>query len=272
MIYRKFPPPSVLSPFVECYFIWDSGTSLDQPLRVESPPTGFASIVFNYGDEYRLSNQTHQELSVPRFFLGGQAVGRYELDLSGYIAQVGIVFKPAGLSTLFNLPMFELTEERADLRSVLGKQAEELGMRIAETPGQVQKIRLLDHWLQKQFRRREQAMDRIDRVANFMVEQNGLVELDELMRIACLSRRQFERRFLAKVGVSPKYYARIRRLSRICYLLTYRGQDDWQHLIGEGGFYDQAHFIKDFKQFMGTTPSQYYQDNQQLSQFLERNQ
>lgn len=79
MIYEKFPPPSVLSPFVECYFIWDSGTSLAQPLRVESPPTGFASIVFNYGDGYRLSNQTHQELSVPRFFLGGQAVGRYEL-------------------------------------------------------------------------------------------------------------------------------------------------------------------------------------------------
>jgi len=135
----------------------------------------------------------------------------------------------------------------------------------------VQKIRLLDHWLQKQFLRREQAVDRIDRVANFMVEQNGLVELDELLRIACLSRRQFERRFLAKVGVSPKYYARMRRLSHICYLLTYRGQDDWQHLIGEGGFYDQAHFIKDFKQFMGTTPSQYYQDNQQLSKFLEAN-
>ena len=52
MQYQKFQPLEILSPFVECYFTWDGLHTAAQELVIESPPSGFCSIVFNYGDPY----------------------------------------------------------------------------------------------------------------------------------------------------------------------------------------------------------------------------
>lgn len=236
----------------------------------ESPPSSFASIVFNYGNTYTVTNQQHTHLKTPSFFITGQATGRYELSLSGTIGMVGVVFKPAALATFFDLPMFELTEERLDLKSVLGKAAEELGMRIAEAPTRKHRLRLLENWLLQLQREKADHFDGIDFAANLILDQNGVVEVDELLRHVFMSRRQFERKFFNKVGVSPKYYIRIRRIGHVCNLLAHQQRADWQLLIGAGGYFDQAHFIKEFKHFLGATPSQYFKHNKELVHFLEQ--
>ena len=143
------------------------------PILVESPPSGFTSIVFNYGDTYTVSNQQHSNLSIPPFFITGQATGRYELSLSGKIGMAGVVFKPAAMATFFNLPMFELTEERLDLKSVLGKTAEELGESIAEATSRQYRLKLLEHWLLQLHREKAGDFDGIDFAANLMLDRKG---------------------------------------------------------------------------------------------------
>lgn len=270
MYYRKFIPHPLLQPFVECFYIWEGKLYSFDIQTFDSPPTGFASIVFNYGDTYTVSNQQHSKLAVPPFFITGQATGRYELSLSGKIGMVGVVFKPAALATLFDLPMYELTEERLDLRSLLGKPAEDLGEQIAEAKSRQQRLKLLENWLLQLHREKSGDFDGIDFAANFILDQNGVVEVEEILRQVFMSRRQFERKFFNKVGISPKYYIRIRRISHICNLLTRQETANWQLLIGAGGYFDQAHFIKEFKHFLGATPSQYFKNNQELANFLEK--
>ena len=81
MQYQKFRPAEVLSPFVECYFTWD-GMASPEELVIESPPSGFGSIVFNYGDDYFLQNKKYERLAVPRQFMGGQSIYSYKLFLT----------------------------------------------------------------------------------------------------------------------------------------------------------------------------------------------
>lgn len=269
MYYKKFIPHPFLLPFVECFYIWEGKLSAFDIQTFDSPPTGFASIVFNYGDAYTVSNQQHACLKTPSFFITGQATGRYELSLSGTIGMVGVVFKPAALGTFFNLPMFELTEERLDLKSVLGKSVEELGMRIAEMPMRIHRLKLLENWLLQLHREKEKEFDGIDFAANLISENTGNIEIEELLGQVFMSRRQFERKFFNKVGVSPKYYIRIRRISHICNLLARQETANWQLLIGAGGYFDQAHFIKEFKHFLSVTPTQYFKHNKELVHFLE---
>ncbi|GAB3510841.1 hypothetical protein GCM10027341_49730 [Spirosoma knui] len=266
MFYRKFAPASHLSPFVECYFVWRKQDQLTRPMQIESPPTGFASMVFNYGDTYRVRNVKHDSLLAPPVFLTGQATQNYTLELSGSINMVGIVFKPAGISSLFGLPMYEFTDERTNLIDVLGRPVQSLYEQLADIFDPAECVQLLNQFLSRQLLRKGEMFDRTDYAANLIVEQKGIVPISALMEDMYVCRRQF----LQKVGVSPKYYARIRRISYLCAKLA--GQRwqvaDWHDIIYHCGYYDQSHFIREFTQFMGKKPTAYVKDNVELLNYL----
>lgn len=233
MFYRKFTPSPHFTPYVECYFVWENQALLPNPLRIESPPSGFTSMVFNYGDTYRVENSKHDSFLAPSAFMTGQATQSYALQLMGRIGMVGIVFKPAGLSSLFGLPMYEFTDERVNLTDVLGKSLTDLHEQILETASTTCRIQLIEQFLLRQLLKKNPVFDRTDYTANLIVDQKGLVNLNVLMDSQYVCRRQFEWQFLQKVGVSPKYYARIRRVGYLCaQLASQRWQvADWHELI-----------------------------------------
>ena len=270
MRYKKFFPCSILSPFVECYFIWDSEGSLETTMVIESPPNGFCSIVFNYADPYYLQNKKYERLAVPMQFISGQSIYSYKLFLEGEIGVAGIVFKPAALATIFHLPIYEYTEERIDLykvfkKSIIDKYANEIKISSEE-----QKVHLLEEFLMQQYRIQKPEPDYIDQAANFIVEHNGLLQVSDLLKDSCMSRRSFERKFFHKVGLSPKYYARVRRIGHLLSFVAGKRTADWPKIFSECEFYDQAHFIKDFKEFTGRSPQQYLKENTELANYVEK--
>lgn len=271
MFYRKFPPPAHLRPFVECFFVWENSKLLSTPLSIESPPNGFASMVFNYGTPYRVTSQKLNGGLAPKNFLTGQATKSYQLQLSGKIGMVGIVFRPAGLHTLFGLPMYEFSDERTNLRDVLGRQLDEWSDKIEEAISHTERIALLEQFLNLQLLRKKSEPDRTDYAANLIVDKRGVINISDLMDELFVCRRQFERKFLQKVGVSPKYYARIRRIGVLCHELAQKRWQisDWQELIFQSGYYDQSHFIKEFTEFTGKSPSLYVKNNVELANYLK---
>lgn len=271
MFYRKFSPPTHLQPFVECFFVWENSKILSTALSIESPPTGFASMVFNYGTPYRVTSQKLNGGLAPKNFLTGQATKSYQLQLSGKIGMVGIVFRPAGLHTLFGLPMYEFSDERTNLRDVLGRQLDEWSDKIEEAISPTERIGLLEQFLNLQFLRKKSEPDRTDYAANLIVDKRGVINISDLMEELFVCRRQFERKFLQKVGVSPKYYARIRRVGVLCNELAQKRWQiaDWQEVIYQNGYYDQSHFIKEFTEFTGKSPSLYVKNNAELANYLK---
>ena len=270
MQYRKFPPSPILSPFVECYFIWNSEGLLELPMVIESPPSGFCSIVFNYGAPYFLQNKKYERLAVPMQFISGQSIYSYKLFLEGEIGVAGIVFKPAALATLYGLPIYEYTEERINLyevfnRNVVDKYAGEIKRSVEE-----QKVKLLEEFVMHHYNIHKPEPDYIDHAANFIVEHNGMIQVSDLLKDSYMSRRSFERKFFHKVGLSPKYYARIRRIGYLLSFVAGKRKADWPKLLADCEFYDQAHFIKDFKEFTGRSPQQYLKENTELANYVEK--
>lgn len=269
LFYQKYPPSALLKPFVECYFVWEWDIGA-VPRTVDSPPNGFTSLVINYGNSYKVSDSRSSERETPTAFLSGQFTTRYQLQLGGSIGMAGIVFKPSGMSSFFKVPMYELTGERLCFESIFGKDGKELVSKIGDSPSPLSKVSLFEAFLSRQMQQANPSDLALDVAANTIVKNNGIVKMDDLLSRACMSRRNFERRFLERVGVSPKYYARLRRISRICYQMGSAQKVDWQRLIGTGDYYDQAHFIKDFRDFMGEAPSVYAENNAELFRFLDR--
>lgn len=271
MKYEKFRPNEVLSSYVECYFAWGSGEPLKGELVVESPPNGFCSMVINCGDPYFLQNKKYERLHVPQQFISGQAIYSYKLFLNGLIDMVGIVFKPAGLSTFWGLDSFEFTEERVDLFKVLAQDyVAKYVEQIRCANDTVEKIKLMEQLLFHHYNLTKPEADYIDVAANTIVEKWGMLHVQQLLKESCMSRRTFERRFFQKVGLSPKYYARVRRIGYVISLFIGKKKVNWPEVFYEAGFYDQAHFIKDFEEFTGRTPQQYLNENVELANFVEK--
>ena len=132
------------------------------------------------------------------------------------------------------------------------------------------KVRILEAFILTEVAKRKPETDYIDYAANQIVEKNGLLHVNDLMQNIYMSRRNFERRFLKKVGLSPKYYARIRRISYLMNLIAGKKAVDWQHILYQCEFYDQSHFIKDFIQFTGRSPQQYLAENNELANYIEK--
>ena len=271
MIYQKFEPNPLLKPFVECYFAWESKIPLDKEMVVESPPNGFCSIVINSGNPYILQNKKYERLQVPQQFVSGQAIYSYKLFLNGIIEMVGVVFKPAALSTFWGLDGFLFVEERIDLFNVLTKKyVRDYVARINNATEVVGKIKLVEGFLLHHFNLTKPTPDYIDIAANAIVEKWGMLHVQQLVKESCVSRRTFERRFFQKVGLSPKYYARIRRIGYVCSLFIGKKKVNWPEVFYDAGFYDQAHFIKDFEEFTGRSPQQYLAENTELANFVEK--
>ena len=271
MNYQKFRPCEILHPFVECYFVWESDGEIIKDMVVESPPTGFCSIVFNFGDEYFITNKKHEKLRVPRQFVSGQSIYSYKLFLNGIISIIGIVFKAAALATLFGLPVYTYTEERIPLSNVFEKHVVDSTVnKLQAANNNNERIRSLEEFVLMFYNKTKPQPDYIDYAANVIVEKNGMLHISDLMKEVFMSRRNFERQFFKKVGLSPKYYSRIRRIGYLLNEIAGIKKVNWLSLFAECEFYDQSHFIKDFIEFTGRTPEQYIKENAELANYVEK--
>ena len=271
MTYEKFTPAPELAAFVQCYFHWHSSDETVNNFVVESPPNGFCSLVINEGSDYILRNKKYGNLQVPKQFISGQSIYSYSLHFNGVINICGVVFKPAALATIFGLPTYEYTEERIPLDTVFSKPAvDTLAASLAAEPTSNGKVKLLEAFMIHAYNKNKPEPDYVDNAANLILEKYGLLDVGEIMQNVFMSRRNFERRFFKKVGLSPKYYARIIRMAYVLNIIAGKRKADWGALFSECEFYDQSHFIKDFLEFTGRTPQQYLDGNRELANWVEK--
>ena len=92
--------------------------------------------------------------------------------------------------------------------------------------------------------------------------------MDELARQLYVSPRQLRRRFKAEVGLNPKYIARLKRFSYVNLRLTQNPDFSWQMFLDRGLFYDQSHFIKDYQEFFGKSPTIQIRENRKVAHQL----
>ena len=262
MLYKRRPPHSDLSRFINCYWLIDSqGAHPSEQQKII--PDGYPEIVIHYGDPYRI-NITGEWQVQGRQLLAGQIKNHFFLENTGSSGMVGIKLQPAAASLLFDIDMVELTEKVIDLPANISHGLENLALNSPAEPEAV--FEHLDlHWkaLTKPFQGQEAP---IELVLSHVIAQKGQVKLEDLTDIAACSQRQLERLFKRHIGLSAKFYARIIRLGHV-FEMVQAGSRNWADLVYQSGFYDQSHFIKNFKEFTGEDPSAYGFDKADMANF-----
>lgn len=264
MIYEHSLPSESLSRYIKSYWRIDSesDTSIVQQKII---PDGYPELIFHYGDPYRINISGHWE-NQSRQLIAGQIRNHFFLENTGRSGMVGVKLMPAAPATLFNLNMSALTDAVMPLPSVLSASHELLMINETDLRDKKRFVASFEKSIKKRLNEISIDQNTIQRAVTEILTSNGNISISALCEQVGLGQRQLERQFSKSVGLSPKFYARIIRFANIFELMQ-KGDNTWSDLVYASGFFDQSHFIKNFKEFTGADPSAYGFDIQNMANF-----
>jgi AraC-like DNA-binding protein len=258
MTHLTHVPRPPLSGLVESFWLYDGYAPPHAMERVL--PSGTIEIVINLRGE---ALRVHDAGADGRCesYRGPVVCGAYSehfaIDTAQQAAILGIHFKPGGLYPILGPVVGELGEVHVPLDSLCGAPADELWDRLLEAKTPETRFLILEQFLLARLARSiaphpavAVALDEFQRMpqARTVAEMTALVGL---------SPRRFAELFRREVGLTPKTYCRVRRFQEVLHLVERSSSVDWTGLALACGYYDQAHFNRDFRAFSGITPTAY---------------
>jgi AraC-like DNA-binding protein len=168
-----------------------------------------------------------------------------------------VLLAPLGAYRLLGLPMNELSGQLVDLAEVLGADGRRLGEQLREAPTWRQRFTLLDRFLLRRLEAGPRPSPEVDRAWERLVATGGAVPIAQLAGEVGWSHKHLIAKFRQQIGLRPKTAARLVRFERVLGRLDERQRLDWGLVARETGYADQAHLIRHFRQFTGTTPTAY---------------
>ena len=195
----------------------------------------------------------------PAFVMGGHGSS---IVLEGACAPsyLEVLLAPLGAYRLLGLPLDQLSGQTVDLVEVLGPAGRRLAAHLRDNPSWRQRFALLDEFLLRRLDDGPRPAPEVARTWQRLVATGGRVPIGRLASEVGWSHKHLIARFRQQVGVGPKTAARLVRFNSVWRRLDQRRPLDWGLVAAESGYADQAHLIRDFRQFTGWTPTQFPAD------------
>ena len=263
-------PSDKLKPYIKQYWAIENALKKGEQYTQRIIPSGLPELILylNHKPKILTKNRSFED----NFLLNGQQNDYYDILISENLSIFSISFLPQGISQFFPLPISELLNNDVPLKYLNNKLYVELETRLSEPSSFQTKINIVEECLCKLLNDNQKRFEfqRISNTIECIRKAKGNIEIETLASNACLSRKQFERVFSDYIGISPKQYLRIIRLQASVYLKSKNENISLTELAYENGYYDQSHFINEFKAMTGLSPKQFFNDCElPISDFFE---
>jgi AraC-like DNA-binding protein len=248
---ERFIPTDRLKPFIKGYLIITSEHGMDNRIL---PDTALVMALRFRGD-IAFTDRT-QRASMPTTTLTGL---RHAARLVHYAQQTSMLlvqFHDGGAAAFFQQPLHILSDQSVALSDLLPREAvTALEDQLCAATSHTQRIALTERFLRSLLH--EPTPDRIVREALRKIHAaQGTARIGDIIKDLPLSRDAFEKRFRRLVGTSPKQFSIVVRLRHV--IDTHAAHDSLTDAAYRAGYFDQAHFIKDFTAFTGQTPGTFF--------------
>ena len=230
--YREQAPPEALAQWVECQ--WRVESAVEIP-HYGVAPDGCLDIVFSTSGGLRAI---------------GTMTAERRYHLPGGERMCGVRFRPGMAGAFLKAEAAELTDAEAPLEDLWGAPARRLAERMHEARTTADAAAALAAAL-----RPPTPPDNVQRAVAAIAAAHGAVDVDQLARLAGLSPRQFRRRCREASGLTPKHLCRVLRFRRAVELAAREPGLKWSLVAVDAGYFDQAHLIRDYREFTGRAPA-----------------
>jgi AraC-like DNA-binding protein len=249
---RYFAPAPALRPYVSSYYWFESTAPVFSDLmRAE---LGQIRIVTRGSATNHYANGGIRPSGTT--LLQGPTSGPVRFVADGALHLFGIGLLPLGWATLVGVPADELADDVADLGAVVGLPARHLADAMACAPDDAARVAVADRFLADLLVDPYRAPVWFSRLCDDWLTASANPAVDRLVDESGMSTRSIERLAKRVYGASPKLLSRKYRALQAAVQIGNGEIAGWGDLAG-AGFYDQAHFIREFKQFTGMTPTRF---------------
>lgn len=250
----QFLPADVLRPYVKGYTV----INVEQGFKDQVfYPSGFVDFAINISNGMAITIINGRSIYMPKVEVLGQLTVPTRLTVSKGMSVLIARIYPYANTLFFPNPISQFTNDSVDLQGVLSHEVNELYDKVVHTNTIEQKIRMLDLFFIRRLKKNERLLKKTDFIAQLCrdITSENNFDMQRLSASYGLSERYIQKLFENVVGLAPRAFFNTQRFNRSLELI--RSSD--MHLTSiayDCGYYDQAHFIKEFRKFTGITPSE----------------
>jgi AraC-like DNA-binding protein len=188
----------------------------------------------------------------------GVTSGRFTRELEGRGRVFGVRFRPAGFHPFLGAPVVTLTDRTLAVADVLGRDGAALVERLLSLEEDPAMVAAAEAFLRDHLPAADPQVVAVNRIVDQVMAEREITKVDHLVERTGTGKRRLQRLFAEYVGVSPKWVIQRYRLHEaVERLAADLGDLDLASLARELGYFDQAHFVKDFKALVGRPPARY---------------
>lgn len=266
MDYQLYFPSESLAPYVKCY--WSLANEAENGSRERIFPDGCIELIFHSGDLFRKYDTADSFHIQPRSFIHGQITKAIEIEPTGETKIFSARFHPGGLQRFIDFEVGQLTGITKSVTEIWGEKGTKLELEMLAADSDTARIGILEEFLSGRLAHSRRHDTDTEYCVNKIVASNGTAAIEDIASERRIGKRQLERKFIAAVGLPPKMLARILRFQHTLQLIENHAFVSFTQVAYDGGFYDQAHFIKDFRQFTGLNPKKYFSENLEMAKYF----
>ncbi|MEP7322781.1 MAG: AraC family transcriptional regulator [Saprospiraceae bacterium] len=269
MIYEFYLPSAPLNQFIESFSYYRDFNPVHSVDRFL--PDGHVNIVIDLTDfpKYIYDNDTLKEIQACRKVWFSGIRNKYITIPSGRDSEMFIINFHKGKAYPFvQMPLYELTDSVVDGDLVLSHEIMDLREKIQEVSVIAQKFSTVEKFLLKKFSSQLVINPFIDFAVNKILASPHQISIEQISKKVGYSQKHLIKLFKDNVGLTPKGFLKIIRFQKVISGISEAKFPDWTAVAFESGYYDQAHFINDFKVFSGFTPKQYLQKQYEFLNYI----
>jgi len=239
--YARYHPSADLEFFVEHYWIVQWDLTGQEPRVQETLPHPSIHVVFQRGGSRVV----------------GVVTGRFSILLKGTDGVFGIKFPPGAFYPFLKTSVSRITNKVLRLTDVFDVDSQTLEDAIMSQTDDYRMIDLAEAFLRERLPDRDERVPEVRRIVERILTDREITTVDDVVDRTGMNKRTLQRLFSRYVGVSPKWVIKRYRLLEAAEQLASNQSADLSRLAVDLGYFDQAHFIKDFKSIVGKSPAEF---------------
>ncbi|MGQ0550401.1 MAG: helix-turn-helix domain-containing protein [Armatimonadota bacterium] len=230
-----------------------------QPVRRREIPSSKVVVIVNLGSPFRVIDPRDTTISTQYrdSFVAGLDDSYSIVESGGAAYCVQLNFTPIGARMFFGVPMSSLAQRVVGLEDILGPMGHRLADQMHEAPDWEARFAILDSVIADRLARARAAPSGVEWAWTQIQDAGGRIDIGALAAELGWSHKHLIAHFHEQIGLPPKTVARLARFQRAMDFLEPRDDVNWAEIAHHCGYYDQAHLIKDFHQFAGSTPREF---------------
>jgi AraC-like DNA-binding protein len=169
-----------------------------------------------------------------------------------------VIFQPGAIHQITNISCHELTNLYTEADDVFGISTALVNEQLFHSKNYTEMIGVAEEFLTTLIKIKRHKKHPVDEISKAMIYEDETFALDKFLKAACLSHRQVDRKFRERVGMAPKQFLQISRFDKAFRMKNRFPKKDWLSIALHCGYYDYQHLVKDYKEFTGYTPTQFF--------------